>query len=1117
MKRIPIDQSQRREALDPTQSYIVQAPAGSGKTSLLVKRFLILLSRVERPEEILAITFTRKATAEMKVRILEALIDAKKRQYENLPQDDGNDAELLGLGLAALANDVSKGWDLTNNPTRLRIQTIDAFCYELIRHMPWSSRFGAAPLIVEDAQSLYMSAAKQTLDHIEGRSQWAPYCKNLLQLVDANFGKCQLLLRTMLEKRDRWMRGLPTGDRKQFESMWQSVIAAELAIVEQQLSPGMKQEIASLADGAATRLAATKPDHAFVQCAGVKTFPPPSSDNLPYWQGIASLFLTQKNELRATVTKNLGFPPEEKAAKKQMLSLLQALGEIPELVDGLATIQSLPNGYFSHQQWLTLESLLKLLPLAAAELRLLFKARNQTDYVELTQRAETALGTAENPTDLALSFDYRLQHILIDEFQDTSKSQIDLLLKLTAGWQDHDGHTLFLVGDPMQSIYRFREAEVGHFLEVQQHGLGQIHPIPLSLQSNFRSAPTLVDWFNQTFKRVFPTQDDIVNSAVKYSLACSHRDTDLTSEAFFHSEADASRDDEAVAICRTVESELAQFPDQQIAILGRSRTHLLLIAQALRKANIPFGATDLETMGQHTTIADLISLTRAILQPADRIAWLSVLRAPWCGLSLGDLSLLTGGRHQTSVVELLHSPAIVASLSDNAKHRIERLKSALMPSLKTRRRVPLRHSVESAWLNLMSPVFVPEKHLDDCNLFFELLEQLEAEHQFITASLLQDTVNSHWTQNTTQANVQLLTIHKAKGLEFDTVILPGLERIPRHQERELLRWARLPEQLLIALLPASGEEDKSYRFLGELDKFHQRNELCRLLYVACTRARRRLHLFATLKTDRKGETKPPPVSSLLHLLWPVWPDRQAALDPGDTHNPQHNDTHTAAVESRAPGMLARLPLNFVPPFIEPDLSFGSPELVSESPQIEFSWASESARIIGIVIHQLLAQIGDMGWQRWHRLDTSQMLNQSRASLIENGLDLKDMDHGISQVNQAINNLQSDTRAHWIFSDKHHQARAEWSLTCCVNDAFTTVILDRSFIDDNGVRWIIDFKSSRHEDSDVDQFVTHEKQRYQAQLNKYANVLSQMETRETQLGLYFPLLKAWTHWPSPYNG
>ena len=135
------------------------------------------------------------------------------------------------------------------------------------------------------------------------------------------------------------------------------------------------------------------------------------------------------------------------------------------LRQALETLLRMPEERYTDEQWEALGAILELLPRAAAHLKLVFAERGETDFTEIAQGAVRALGTPDNPTDLLLALDTRIKHILVDEFQDTSYSQYELLEKLTSGWEPDDGRTLFLVGDPMQSIYRFREAKVALFLQ----------------------------------------------------------------------------------------------------------------------------------------------------------------------------------------------------------------------------------------------------------------------------------------------------------------------------------------------------------------------------------------------------------------------------------------------------------------------------------------------------------------------------------------------------------------------------------------------------------------------------------------------------------------------------
>ena len=151
------DSSVRQQAIDPTRSFCVSAPAGSGKTELLTQRLLALLARVDKPEQILAITFTRKAASEMAQRVLEKLDQAQ----QNVPVSAEYELQTRELALAVVDRAARKKWRLDD--TTLNIRTIDSFCHELTRQMPLLSGTGGVVEPVDNAQPLYEEAVRQFL------------------------------------------------------------------------------------------------------------------------------------------------------------------------------------------------------------------------------------------------------------------------------------------------------------------------------------------------------------------------------------------------------------------------------------------------------------------------------------------------------------------------------------------------------------------------------------------------------------------------------------------------------------------------------------------------------------------------------------------------------------------------------------------------------------------------------------------------------------------------------------------------------------------------------------------------------------------------------------------
>jgi len=306
-----LDGQARFEAINPFESYIVQAPAGSGKTALLTQRFLALLSQVAQPEHIVAMTFTKKAAAEMRDRIMGAL---NMGRLSSLSSDANlNDQNTWQLAKRVLQKDQEFAWGLLDNPNRLRIKTIDGLNSYLVGQMPLLSKMGAPSAILNDASPAYKEAVHSTLKD----SSVAPEVGRLLRLVNGRFNRAESLLMNMLQKRDQWMGSLLSfaGDdaRAYLEQALEHLVANELSQQVAHLSHIMPslEEACTLAEFAVQH----KQPQLEVLCGAW-----PLSDSLhdlEAWRVLADWLLTQKDELRKTVNKIMVFL-QEKAPQKNV-------------------------------------------------------------------------------------------------------------------------------------------------------------------------------------------------------------------------------------------------------------------------------------------------------------------------------------------------------------------------------------------------------------------------------------------------------------------------------------------------------------------------------------------------------------------------------------------------------------------------------------------------------------------------------------------------------------------------------------------------------------------------------------------------------------------------------
>jgi ATP-dependent exoDNAse (exonuclease V) beta subunit len=1103
-----VDADARRRALDTGSSFIVRAPAGSGKTELLIQRVLALLATVDAPEEVVAITFTRKAAAEMRQRVVVALEVAKG-------PEPGPPHEQLTWSLAGEVNrrDAERGWDIVHNPGRLRVQTIDALAQWLARQLPLSLGLGAVPNVKERAADLYARAARAALAVLEsGDPEDEPLARHvarLLEHLDNDVGRAIRLIASMLGRRDQWLRHLGGRERDELEAALQRACEKQMRLVSKLLPAPLADDLLELVRYAAGNAEWLAP------CRDLDGLPRAEMTGLDAWCSIASLLLTKGGTWRGRFTVAEGFPAgatkqekeRAKAYKERIHRLIEQLGNDDALRVALDELRSLPPARYSDAQWGIAGAIVEVLRRAAAELAVVFAEAGAMDFTEVTRRAVRALGD-ELGSDIALALDARVRHLLIDEFQDTSITQFELIERLVADWSSGDGRTLFIVGDPMQSIYRFREAEVGLFLRAWERGVGPLVLEPLRLTRNFRSQKAVVEWVNDAFARVLPRESDITSGAVSFEPAAAVHGHSLDAAVQVHAFVGGGAGDEAKRVVEVVEATRAESPQASIALLVRARSHLVEIAAELRRAGLRPTAVELHSLANQPLISDLVALTRALEHLADRTAWLSVLRAPWCGLTLADLTSLAEGDTRP-VVELLEDDARLRRLSADGRSRVARVGPVLQRAVELADRMPGADRVEQAWLLLGGPACLSsESERADAEQFFAHLFAHEDENGGrIEVNALQESLASLFAAPEAGSDpaFQVMTIHKAKGLEFDHVIVPRLGVKPRGDDAQLMVWLERaaeegPELLLAPIHAGGSDKDRLLRWVESQLQQRQRHEDERLAYVAATRARHRLHWIGSASKDDDGRWTFPP-TSLLARLWPV-------LQPG---------FEAGRVIDRGAGMLPadqlpdqtlrRLPLGWTLPALPPTLRWSAVDGPSESGgAIEFSWAGETARRVGVVVHRWLQRMAEDTLDGWDAARVRVLAPHIERELAAGGLTGKELAAARDRVSQALLNAVQGERGRWVLG-RHPDHRSELRLSVVEGGRVRKLVLDRTFVAQDGTRWIVDYKVGAHEGTDVEAFLDSEQVRYQGQLERYGAALDPL----ARLGLYFPLVPGWREW------
>jgi ATP-dependent exoDNAse (exonuclease V) beta subunit len=1109
------DDLARTLALDPSQSFIVQAPAGSGKTHLLIQRFLGLLEGADSPEEILAITFTKKAAFEMRERLIVILESAVLSGAESSDQ--------VGR---VLNRDRLKNWQILQHPNRLRIKTIDSLNAEIVKRMPVMSRMIHGSAVHTDPELLYEEAIRGMLDILKINS-YSESLDDVLKLMlhfENDFTRLSVFLKKMLSARDQWLPYLVGIAQNSAQAAvvrsWENFAQDIVLKLNRLISKDIIFEIKNLLQkSAAFFLQDQDLEDLNVHQKTILRASDCDVEDLTFWKGACVLLMTTGDapHIRKRIDKSLGFPPEDRASKTILQQILLELEGDADIFNTLWLLQALPSITFDEKVTDLLSVLSRTLSLLTAHLKVLFQEKKAVDFQELGASALLALGDEQAPTDLALWFDYSIRHILVDEFQDTSYSQLQLLKLLSLGWQAGDGKTLFLVGDPMQSIYRFRQAEVSLFLEVQRHGLGSVLLKPLRISKNFRSQANIVHWVNHQFKMIFPPRDDFLFGAVSYSPSDATIDPITDScvgsgvNICVFKEADSDHRHEARFALHKIQFLLSQG-ENSIAVLVRSRSHLAGLMVLLRENHIPIQAVEIERLSERMVIQDLLALTCAIVFLEDYLSWMALLRSPLCGLVLTDLECFADhcSRDNLLIWDLMQDSDFLNQLSQGGRDHILRIVPLLKNSLEYHQRIPLVQLIRETWCGLGGPAVLPTvQAIEDATQYFHIVSELEQCYTLMCAEDLSKKIAQLFSKTIAQtqgACVQLMTIHKSKGLQFDHVILPCLGQSARPMSDQLLQWQVYHQGdfrgiLLAPYYPKIEPQGAFYDLLKSIEKEKQKYESQRLLYVAMTRAKRACWLTGIVSTTPKGEICAKR-GSLLHLfLGSLAEGEYQVVDSQSIQTIQSLDTDQR--------LLYRLPLAWnAIQAMDGMLASGAllkkpevclPYVPSQNPSTYLLQDITSMQV-GIVVHRLFCRLAAQG-DGFLETASETLLRDPprwRAVLLQMGVGLFAIEGAVHAVGQALRGLLADPIGLWMLKP-HLEAVLEQVIVLPEGHTVVRYVIDRSFVDELGRRWVIDYKTGTEIEAG------------RLQLNRYAHCYQQLDSRPIHLGLYFPLTQSWITW------
>ncbi len=868
-------------ACDPMRSVVVEACAGSGKTWLLVARMLRLLLSGAEPAELLAITFTRKAAQEMRWRLTELL-------HQLALADDANVAALLverGVSEAELPLLIPRAQRLYDqllaSPQGLAMDTFHSWFGRLIQLAPLSSGVPHGFSLLEASAELQREAYGQLMQLLKDPAKDEIRAALLHLYHEVGDSNTRAMLEAFLDKRaEWWASNQDAQDDSPIE--WLRALCGMDLVVDARLSvwqdSALTQRMLDLAlclgQGTATnQKRAAAIETALNAGASVENF-----------TALAHEFFGADGTNRSNLkTKNLLVAIEKWMGPDNVMAFDDECNAIAESLK-LLVRRSNEKLVFSLN-----EALFKV---GAAYLECYQNLKTEQrvfDFADLEWQAYRLLGNEEFAAYLQGRLDARYKHILLDEFQDTNPLQWSIVNAwLEAYGDDASRPSVFIVGDPKQSIYRFRRAEPRVFTAASQM-LARQGALVLRTNQTRRNAPDIVEVLNQAMQGnpIFVEQTTaavglggvwrlplIHGNSANGNLAQSKfplRDPLITAAEEVE---DARRLDEGRQMAAALHQAKQQMASENVMwsdvmLLVRRRTHLSAYEKALREAGIPFVSSRRGGLLDALEVADLIALLTFLITPGDNRSLAHVLKSPMFAAEDTDLIMLAQ-RSEASWWKRLCACAQLPA----AKPLLVRASSLLQRWMRAAHDLPV-HDLLDAIMHQgellqryaqFSSATGRAQVSGNLTAFIELALNMDAGRypslpKFIASlgafrqDAQTDAPDESSVDGATDA-VRILTIHSAKGLEAKIVVMldSNHSEAAKDQTGILCQW---PLQANEARhFSAFGRKDQRGAARDSLfasEEAQAKQENWNMLYVAVTRARN-LFIVSGIANDRAGDT-----------------------------------------------------------------------------------------------------------------------------------------------------------------------------------------------------------------------------------------------------------------------